>query len=119
MDITREYIGEKLGGEDGVLAVDETGFLKQGKKSCGVKRQYSGTATRIAEPPSQELCESGIMSFGVRCASMKRNIFMQIAQFIVEILCNLPIDANGNIWYNCIVSFNTLLANISLAKIKK
>lgn len=43
----RDYVGEKLGEEDGVLVVDETGFLKQGKKSCGVKRQYSGTAGRV------------------------------------------------------------------------
>jgi SRSO17 transposase len=53
-DITRDYIGEKLGEEDGVLVVDETGFLKQGKKSCGVKRQYSGTAGRI------ENCQIGV-----------------------------------------------------------
>jgi SRSO17 transposase len=30
-----------------VLIVDETGFLKKGTKSCGVARQYSGTAGRI------------------------------------------------------------------------
>jgi SRSO17 transposase len=53
-DILREYINEKLGEEDGVLVVDETGFLKQGKKSCGVKRQYSGTAGRI------ENCQIGV-----------------------------------------------------------
>ena len=33
--------------EGGVLIVDETGFLKKGKKSAGVQRQYSGTAGRI------------------------------------------------------------------------
>jgi SRSO17 transposase len=47
-------VSEKLGEEDGVLVVDETGFLKQGKKSCGVKRQYSGTAGRI------ENCQIGV-----------------------------------------------------------
>ena len=35
------------GEEKGVLIVDETGFLKKGKHSAGVKRQYSGTAGRI------------------------------------------------------------------------
>lgn len=33
--------------EKGVLIIDETGFLKQGDCSAGVKRQYSGTAGRI------------------------------------------------------------------------
>lgn len=41
------YVREHLGGPDGVLVVDETGFLKKGRKSCGVARQYSGTAGRI------------------------------------------------------------------------
>ena len=46
-DVSRDYTAEKLGEDDGTLVVDETGFLKQGKKSCGVQRQYSGTAGRI------------------------------------------------------------------------
>ena len=53
-NIQRGYISEKLGDDDGILVVDETGFLKQGKKSCGVKRQYSGTAGRI------ENCQIGV-----------------------------------------------------------
>ena len=42
-----DYAREHLGHPDGVLVVDETGFLKKGTKSCGVARQYSGTAGRI------------------------------------------------------------------------
>ncbi len=38
---------EHLGDADGVLVLDETGFLKKGIKSAGVQRQYSGTAERI------------------------------------------------------------------------
>ena len=53
-DELRVYVNSKIGEEDGVLVVDETGFLKQGKKSCGVKRQYSGTAGRV------ENCQIGV-----------------------------------------------------------
>ncbi|MBB4383386.1 SRSO17 transposase [Bradyrhizobium sp. SBR1B] len=34
-DIVREYALETLGDEEAVLVIDETGFLKQGKASCG------------------------------------------------------------------------------------
>ena len=41
-----------LGDEaSGVLIVDETGFLKKGSKSCGVARQYTGTAGDTVELP--------------------------------------------------------------------
>ena len=44
-DDLRDYVVAHLGDEaTGVLIVDETGFLKKGKKSCGVARQYTGTA---------------------------------------------------------------------------
>jgi SRSO17 transposase len=46
-DDLRSYVVEQLGTPDGILVVDETGFLKKGTKSVGVKRQYSGTAGRI------------------------------------------------------------------------
>jgi SRSO17 transposase len=34
-------------GEGGIFVADDTGFLKKGTKSAGVKRQYSGTAGRV------------------------------------------------------------------------
>ncbi len=43
----RDYAVEALADPDGVLVVDETGFLKKGTHSVGVARQYSGTAGRI------------------------------------------------------------------------
>jgi SRSO17 transposase len=52
-ELTR-YAAEHLGDPAGVLIVDETGFLKTGAKSCGVARQYSGTAGRI------ENCQVGV-----------------------------------------------------------
>jgi SRSO17 transposase len=53
-DDLRNYVVEHLGEPDGVLIVDETGFLKKGTKSAGVARQYSGTAGRI------ENCQIGV-----------------------------------------------------------
>ncbi len=41
-DIVRDYVVEHLADGDAVLVIDETGFLKQGKASCGVARQYNG-----------------------------------------------------------------------------
>lgn len=46
-DFVRCYVIEALGDADGVLIVDETGFVKKGTHSVGVGRQYSGTAGRI------------------------------------------------------------------------
>lgn len=43
-DELRAYVSEHLGEPGGVLVVDETGFLKKGKKSAGVANQYSGAA---------------------------------------------------------------------------
>ncbi len=45
-DDLRSYVSESLGEENGLLVLDETGFIKKGKKSAGVARQYSGTAGR-------------------------------------------------------------------------
>ena len=45
---------EYLGDLRAVLVIDETGFLKHGAQSVGVKRQYSGTAGRI------ENCQIGV-----------------------------------------------------------
>lgn len=44
-DDLRDYVLAHLGDEaSGVLIVDETGFVKKGRKSCGIARQYTGTA---------------------------------------------------------------------------
>src|SRR3954465_1118932 len=39
-DLCRAYVVEPLADREGVLIVDETGFLKKGTKSAGVARQY-------------------------------------------------------------------------------
>lgn len=53
-DVVRRYVFEALGDADGVLVVDETGFVKKGERSVGVARQYSGTAGRV------ENCQIGV-----------------------------------------------------------
>jgi SRSO17 transposase len=53
-DDLREYVGAELGNRRGVLIPDETGFVKKGTKSAGVRRQYSGTAGRV------ENCQVGV-----------------------------------------------------------
>ena len=45
-DLVREYVIEHLTDDDAVLVIDETGFLKQGKASCGVARQYTARPAR-------------------------------------------------------------------------
>jgi SRSO17 transposase len=48
------YVIEHLVHPQGVLVIDESGFLKKGTKSVGVQRQYSSTAGRI------ENCQMGV-----------------------------------------------------------
>src|SRR5512143_1797771 len=46
-DALRDAVVEPLADPDAVLVLDETGFLKPGKASCGVGRQYIGSAGKI------------------------------------------------------------------------
>ena len=46
-DLVRDYALAALAAPDAVLVIDETGFLKQGAASCGVQRQYTGSAGKI------------------------------------------------------------------------
>ncbi len=55
-DVVRDYVIEMLGAPDAVLVIDETGFLKQGKSSCGVSRQYTGSAGKITN------CQIGVFA---------------------------------------------------------
>ena len=60
-DLCREHAVERLGAEDAVLVVDETGFVKKGRHSAGVARQYCGTLGKV------ENCQVGVfLAYGSR-----------------------------------------------------
>ena len=71
----RAHVTEVLGDEKGTVNIDETGFPKKGKKSVGVKRQYSGTLGRV------DNCQIGV--FANYCSS-KGHTFIDRRLFLPE-----------------------------------
>ena len=63
-DLVRDYVVETLAADDAVLVIDETGFLKQGRASCGVGRQYTGAPMQFS---------SGVDSWASRRLPAPRN----------------------------------------------
>jgi SRSO17 transposase len=55
-DLVRDYALETLADVGAVLVLDETGFLKQGRSSCGVARQYTGSAGKVTN------CQVGVFA---------------------------------------------------------
>nr|WP_209308710.1 IS701 family transposase [Sphingomonas corticis] len=72
-DVVRDYAIEHLGANDAVLVIDETGFLKQGKASCGVGRQYTGSAGKVTN------CQIGVFAAYV---SAKGHAFVDRALYL-------------------------------------
>src|SRR4051794_10131701 len=58
-DVVRDDVVATLSSPEPVLVIDETGFLKQGKASCGVGRQYTGSAGKITH------CQIGVFAADV------------------------------------------------------
>jgi SRSO17 transposase len=87
-DDLRAYVVAQLGDADGVLVLDETGFIKKGTKSVGVQRQYSGTAGRI------ENCQIGVF---LGYASRHGHALIDRALYLPEVWANDPArrDAAG------------------------
>jgi SRSO17 transposase len=72
-DMVRDYVLETLATPEAVLVIDETGFLKQGQHSCGVGRQYTGSAGKIAN------CQIGVFAAYVSdkgCAFIDRQLYL-------------------------------------------
>lgn len=74
-DDLRAYVIEYLGEEEGVLVLDETGFLKKGKHSVGVQVQYCGTARGKAN------CQVGVF---LTYASRQGLTFVDRALYLPE-----------------------------------
>ena len=74
-DDLRAYVLHHLEDEHGILVVDETGFVKKGKKSVGVARQYSGTAGRRGN------CQIGVF---LSYASRSGHAFLDRALYLPE-----------------------------------
>jgi SRSO17 transposase len=88
-DDLRAYVAEHLAAEDGVLIVDETGFVKKGIKSAGVQRQYSGTAGRV------ENCQLGVF---LAYASGKGRALVDRGLYLPERWCtDMPRRAEAGI----------------------
>jgi SRSO17 transposase len=76
-NLVRDYVTEHLADENAVLVIDETGFLKQGKASCGVARQYTGSAGKITN------CQIGVFAAYVSChghAFIDRALYLPFAE---------------------------------------
>ena len=80
-DIVCDYVLEHLGDEDAVLVIDETGFLKQGRASCGVGRQYTGSAGKITN------CQIGVFASYV---SSKGHAFIDRALYLPKAWTSNP-----------------------------
>ena len=82
-DIVRDYVIEHLADDDAVLVIDETGFLKQGKASCGVARQYTGSPARsrtARSASSRPMFRATVMRSSIaRCIFRRNGLTIQLA----------------------------------------
>lgn len=78
-DVLGQYSIEVFGEPEGIGVVDETGFIKKGKCSAGVKRQYSGTAGKI------ENCQIGTF---LSYATSKGHVLLDRRLYLPEEWCD-------------------------------
>ncbi|GAC88994.1 transposase IS701 [Gluconobacter thailandicus F149-1 = NBRC 100600] len=80
-DVVRDHVVDHFGDPDAVLVVDETGFLKKGTASCGVSRQYTGSAGKITN------CQIGVFATYV---SSKGHAFLDRALYLPKSWTDKP-----------------------------
>ena len=80
-DILEQFVSETFGDPEAIGVVDETGFIKQGERSVGVKRQYSGTAGKV------ENCQVATV---LTYATPKGHVFLDRRLYMPEEWCNDP-----------------------------
>jgi SRSO17 transposase len=78
-DLVQDFVQEQFGDPDAVVVVDETGFIKWGKRSVGVKRQYTGTAGKI------ENCQVGVF---LSYTSSQGHAFLDRRLYLPEEWCD-------------------------------
>ncbi len=70
------FLGPRLNHPDGVWILDDTGFAKQGRKSVGVARQYSGTLGKVGN------CQIGV---GLTYASPRGHTLVDMRLYLPQV----------------------------------
>ena len=77
-DMLEQSVIEECGDAEGIVVVDETGFVKKGSHSVGVQRQYSGTAGKV------ETCQIGTF---LSYTTAKGHVFLDRRVYLPEEWC--------------------------------
>ncbi len=76
-----QYLIEAVGREDGILAIDETGFIKQGDHSVGVQVQHCSLTGRL------ENCQVGVF---LAYVSLQGESLIDRRLYLPQSWCNDP-----------------------------
>ncbi len=85
-DILEQFVIENFADPEGIGVVDETGFIKKGDKSVGVKRQYTGTAGKV---------ENSQVGTFLTYSSAKGHVFLDRRLFLPEDWANDMVRRKG------------------------
>jgi SRSO17 transposase len=81
IDRLHAFLGPRLNDPDGVWIIDDTGFGKQGCKSVGVARQYSGTLGKVGN------CQIGV---GLTYASPRGHTLVDMRLYLPQVWTDNP-----------------------------